>query len=188
MLGRSDEAIAEAKRAQENDPLSLIGHTSAGHTFYFSRQYDRSIEQVRKALALDPNFPIGHAKVGRILVQQGKYEEAIAEYKLSFSLMGRTSQYLGELGHAYALSGNRAEALKILAELKEMSTGQYVSPLDFAFIYTGLGDKEQALSYLEKAYQERSTWLMWIKVDPRFDTLRLDPRFADLLRRMRLAS
>jgi len=71
--------------------------------------------------------------------------------------MGRTSQYLGELGHAYALSGNRAEALKILAELKEMSTGQYVSPLDFAFIYTGLGDKEQALSYLEKAYQERST-------------------------------
>ena len=71
MLGCSDEAIAEAKRAQEIDPLSLIGHTSAGHTFYFSRQYDRSIEQVRKALALDPNFPIGHAKVGRILASRG---------------------------------------------------------------------------------------------------------------------
>lgn len=187
-LGRADEAIAEAKRAQEIEPLSLIANTSAGHTYYFARQYERSLEQVRKALALDPNFPIAHAKLGRILVQQGKYDEAIAEYKLSFSLMGRTSQYLGELGHAYALSGNRAEALKVLQELKEMSSGQYVSPLDFVFINIGLGDKEKALEYLEKAYQERSTWLMWIKVDPRFDPLRSDPRFADLLQRMKLAS
>ena len=124
LLGRSDEAIAEAKRAQEIEPLSLIANTSAGHTYYFSRQYERSLEQVRKALTLDPNFPVGHAKAGRVLVQMEKYEEAIAEYKLSFSLMGRTSQYLGELGHAYALSGNRAEAQKMLDELKAMSSGQ----------------------------------------------------------------
>ncbi|MGI8897035.1 MAG: protein kinase domain-containing protein [Pyrinomonadaceae bacterium] len=188
VLGRTDEAFVEASRAQEIDPLSLIAHTSAGYPFYFSRQYDRSIEQVRKALALDPNFPVGRAKLARNFVQQGKYEEAIAEYKVAISMMGRTSQHLGELGYAYALSGQRAEALKLLEELKELSVGQYVSPLDFVFIYTSLGDKEQALEYLEKAYQERSTWLMWIKVDPRFDPLRSDPRFADLLRRMKLAS
>jgi eukaryotic-like serine/threonine-protein kinase len=186
--GRTDEAIAEARRAQEIDPLSLVAHISAGHPFYFSRQYDRAIEQVRKALELDPKFPNGHAKLARNLVQQGKYGDAIAEYKLVMNSMGRTSQNIGELGNAYAVSGDRAEALKLLDELKEMSANRYVSPLDFAFIYTGLGDKEQALEYLEKAYQERTAWLMWIKVDPRLDPLRSDPRFADLLRRMRLAS
>ena len=131
---------------------------------------------------------MAHVKLARNLVQQGKYEDAIAEYKQVMNLMGRTSQMLGELGSAYAVSGQRAEALKLLEELKEMSANRYVSPLDFAFIYTGLGDKEQALAYLEKAYQERSTWLMWINVDPHFDPLRSDPRFTDLLRRMNLAS
>ena len=184
--GRADEAIAEAKRAQEIDPLSLIAHASAGYPFYFSRQYDSSIEQQRKALELDPGFVLAHLNIARNLVQQGKYEEAIAGYKQSFNVMGRTSQLVGELGHAYAVSGKRAEALKLLDELKEMSGRQYISPLDFAFIYTGLGDKQQALDYLEKAYQERSTWLMWIKVDPRFDPLRSEPRFQNLLRRMNL--
>ena len=135
LLGRADEAIAEAKRAQEIDPLSLIAHTSAGHTFYFSRQYDHSTKQVRKALELDPGFAMAHTKIARNMVQQGKYEESIAEYKQAMSLMGRTSQNLGELGHAYAVSGQRAEALKLLEELKEMSARQYVSPLDlYSFI------------------------------------------------------
>ena len=186
--GRHDEAIAEARRAQEIDPLSLIAHASASDVFFHARQYDPAIEQARKALELDPGFSVAHRNLARNLMQQGKYEDAIAEYKQVFSLTGHTSQNLGELGHAYAMSGKRAEALKLLKELEEMSARQYVSPLDFAFIYTGLGDKEQAFAYLEKAYQERTTWLMWIKVDPRFDPLRSDPQFADLLRRMRLAS
>jgi serine/threonine protein kinase/Flp pilus assembly protein TadD len=186
-LGRTDEAITEARRAQEIDPLSRIAHSSASGVFYRARQYDRAIEQARKALELDSGFPFGHRALGRNFMQQGKYEEASIEYKQMISLAGRTSQALGELGHVYAVSGKRAEALKLLDEMKEMSARQYVSPLDFVFIYTGLGDKEQAFIYLEKAYQERSTWLMWIKVDPRFDALRSDPRFADLLRRMNLA-
>jgi eukaryotic-like serine/threonine-protein kinase len=186
--GRHEEAIAEAKRAQEIDPLSLIAHASASEVFYRARQYDLAIEQARKALELDPGFSVAHRNIARNFAQQGKYEDAIAEYKQVFSLTGHTSQNLGELGHAYAVSGKRAEALKLLKELEEMSARQYVSPLDFAFIYTGLGDKEQAFAYLEKSYQERTTWLMWLKVDPRFDPLRSDPRFADLLRRMRLAS
>jgi serine/threonine protein kinase/tetratricopeptide (TPR) repeat protein len=188
VLGRADEAIREAQRAQEIDPLSLIAHASAGEVLYRARQYDRAIEEARKALALDPGFAVGHIGLARNMVQQGKYEEAIAEYKQAINLMGRTSQLLGELGRAYALSGKRSEALKLLEELKDLSARQYISPLDFAFIYMGLGDREQAFVYLEKAYQERSTWLMWIKVDPRFDPLRSDPRFADLLRRMNLSS
>ena len=139
-------------------------------------------------LELDPGFSFAYQSLARSFVQQGKHEEAIAAYKQTISLAGPTSQNLGELGNAYAVSDRRAEALKMLDELKEMSANRYVSPLDFAFIYTGLGNKEKALDYLEMAYQERSTWLMWIKVDPRFDPLRSDPRFADLLRRMRLAS
>jgi tetratricopeptide (TPR) repeat protein len=187
-MGRAEEAFSEARRAQELDPLSLIAHTSASHPFYFFRQYDRSIEEARKTLELDPRFAVAHTQLARNLMQQGKHEEAIAEYKQVIGLTGLTSQMAGELGYTYALSGKRAEALKLLDELKEMSSRQYVSPLDFTFIYTGLGDKEQALSYLEKSYQERTTWLMWIKVDPRFDTLRPDPRFVELLRRMNLAS
>jgi eukaryotic-like serine/threonine-protein kinase len=188
LLGRHDEAIAEIRRAQEIDPLSLIAHVSASNAFYRARQYDRSIGQARKALELDPGFPLAHRSLARSFAQQGKYEESIAEYKQMINLMGRTSQALGELGQIYAMSGNRAGALKLLGELKEMSANRYVSPLDFVFIYTGLGDKEQAFVYLEKSFQERSTWLMFIKVDPRFDPLRSDPRFADLLRRMGLAA
>jgi tetratricopeptide (TPR) repeat protein len=184
--GRAGEAFAEARRAQEIDPLSLIAHASASHSYYFFRQYDRAAEEARKSLELDPKFAISRIQVARNFVQQGKYEEAIAEYKQVIGLTGLTSQMAGELGHAYAVSGNRAEALKLLGELKEMSARQYVSPLDFVFINTGLGDKEQALAYLEKSYQERSTWLMWIKVDPRLDPLRADPRFAELRRRMNL--
>jgi serine/threonine protein kinase/TolB-like protein/Flp pilus assembly protein TadD len=186
VLARPDEAIKEAQRAQEIDPLSLIANASAGEVLYRARQYDRSIEQARKALELDPGFAVGHMELARCFVEQGKYEESIAAYKQAVSLMGRTSQLVGELGYTYAVSGKRADALKMLDELKEMSARQYVSPLYFAFVHIGLGDKEQAFVHLEQAYQERSTWLMWIKVDPRFDPLRSEPRFAELLRRMNL--
>jgi serine/threonine protein kinase/Flp pilus assembly protein TadD len=184
--GRAEEAFAEGRRAQEIDPLSLIAHASVSHFYYFFRQYDRSTAEARKSLELDPKFAVAHLQLARTFAQQGKYEEAVAEYKQVIGLMGLTAQTAGELGHTYALSGNRAEALKLLGELKEMSARQYVSPLNFVFIHIGLGDKERALEYLEKSYEERATWLMWIKVDPRLDPLRPDPRFQDILRRMKL--
>ncbi len=93
---------------------------------------------------------------------------------------------LGGLGHAYAVSGKRAEAQKVLAELKDLSKRRYVAPFDVALVYAGLGDKAQALEWLGKAYEDHSQWFVWIKVDPRFDTLRGEPRFQDLLRRMGL--
>ena len=115
-------------------------------------------------------------------------EEAIAECQKALSLSGREPAVLGVLGHAYAVSGRRAEAQKVLAELKDLSEGRYVAPFDIALIYVGLGDKAQALEWLAKAYQDHSVGLAWIKTDPRLDSLRGEPRFQDLLRRMGLGS
>lgn len=184
LLGRHDEAIAEIRRAQEIDPLSLIAYSSSSKIFYHARQYERALEQARKALELDAGFPLAYHALGKVYVEQGKYEEAIAAFKQAINASGRTSNLLSRLGHAYAVAGKRDEALKILAELKEASKQKYVSPHDMAILYTGLGDKEQAFAQLEMAYQERNAWMMFLKVEPVFDPLRSDPRFADLLRRM----
>ena len=117
-----------------------------------------------------------------------RHEEAIAECEKALSLSAGEPGALGALGHAYAISGKRAEALKALAELKELSKRRYVAPYDLALIYTGLGEKAQALEWLEKAYEDHSQRLTWIKVWPQFDSLRREPRFQNLLRRMGLGS
>jgi TolB-like protein/Flp pilus assembly protein TadD len=184
--GRFDEAIAEAKRAQDTDPLSLVASTVAGQTFYFSRRYDQAIEQARKALDMDPNFPLAHWWLGMFYEQAGRHEEAVAESQKAVSLSRGEPGPLSTLGHAYAVLGKRAEAQKLLGELKDLSKRRYVSPLNVALIYAGLGDKAQALEWLERAYEDHSDRLAWIKGWPQFDGLRGEPRFQDLLRRMHL--
>jgi serine/threonine-protein kinase len=118
--------------------------------------------------------------------QAGRYEDAIAEGRKAFGVSGGAPRALGVLGHAYALAGKRSEALKVLAELKRLSKQRYVAPLHIAVVYAGLGDKAQALEWLERAYQDPYDRLAWIKVEPQFDSLRGEPRFRELLRRMRL--
>jgi serine/threonine-protein kinase len=187
MLGRFDEATAELKRAQELDPLSLIIQGNAAYPFYSSRQYDRAIEQYRRTLELDPDFGEAHFGLGMSYEQQGRYEEAIAEFKQAISLSPNDFDYLTALGHTYAASGRRSEAQKILEELKELSKQRYVSAYNMAVIHAGLGQKDQAFAWLEKAYEEHSSWMWVIKVEPRLDNLRPDPRFAALVRRVGLA-
>ncbi len=186
--GRLDEAAAEAKRAQEADPLSPIIGSLAGRSFYLARRYDRAIEQLRRTLEMDPNFSRAHWYLAMAYEQVGRHEEAIAESQKAVSLSGGDPAVLGQLGHGYAVSGKRAEAQKALAELKDLSRRRYVAPFNIAIIYVGLGDKAQALEWLEKAYGDRSFQLTWIKVWPQFDSLRGEPRFQDLLRRMGLGS
>jgi tetratricopeptide (TPR) repeat protein len=186
-MGRLDEAIAEAKRAQDADPLSLIATTSVGQAFYFARRYDQAIEQFQKAFEMDPNFPAAHWLVAMAYEQVGRHEEAIAEGRKAVSLSGGAGA-LSALGHAYAVSGQRADALKVLVELKDLSKRRYVATFDVALIYIGLGDKAQTLEWLQAAYEDRPLRFVWIKVDPRFDSLRAEPRFQDLLRRMGLGS
>jgi serine/threonine protein kinase/Tfp pilus assembly protein PilF len=185
-MGRVDDAIAEINRAQEIEPLSRIISSLAGRVFYHARQYDRVIEELGKSIEMDPNFAQTHLFLGRAYEQKAGYENAIAELQMGLTLSGGESEMAGALGHAYAVSGNGGEAEKALAALKERSTQHYVAPFDIAVIYVGLGAISSTFEWLEKAYEDHSTWLFLIKVDPRFDTIRNDPRYRDLLRRMRI--
>jgi tetratricopeptide (TPR) repeat protein len=183
---RSEQAIASLKRAQQLDPLSLIINADVGLQQHFARRYDEAIEQVRKALEMDPNFAAGHRTLGMAYEQKGMYSEAIAEFQKALDVSRGNPFALGALGHAYAVSGNREKARQVLSEVLELSKRRYVPPFSTAVIYTGLGDKARALEWLEKAFDDRSLEMIFLKVDPRFDRLRADPRFANLLRRMGL--
>jgi len=186
-VGRLDEALAEVRRAREADPLSLILYVATGWVLYAARRYDEAIEQYRKAIEMDPNFFAAQREIGMVYVQKGQYQQAIAEFQKALKLSPGDTFALGQLGQAYALAGQKSEATRILNTLKERSRQGYVRAYDLAAVATGLGDKDQALAWLEKAYQDRAEWLTWAKVEPWMDPLRSDPRFQDLLRRMRLA-
>ncbi len=185
-LGRFDEAIAHVKINQQLDPISIPMYANLVRAYYFARRYDEALETNQKKLKMDLSFPI--LVVGTAYEQKGKYEEAILELQKVNRLLGGFPEASGALGHVYATSGKRSEAIKALEELQVMSKQKYVSPLDLAILYTGLGDKEQAFEQLEKAYEDRSGWLINLKVEPRFDPLRTDPRFADMLRRIGLST
>jgi TolB-like protein/DNA-binding winged helix-turn-helix (wHTH) protein/Tfp pilus assembly protein PilF len=183
---RFDEAIAEAKRAQELDPLSFISNLHLGWIFYLAGRYDEAIEHCKKLLEVDPNFFPAYRYLGLAYEQKGMYAKAISEFEKGVKLSG-SSLMIALLGHAYAASGNKAEARRVLAEL-EREKQKYVSPYTVAAIYAGLGEKDQAFGWLEKAYSERDIWLMNLKVDPVFKTLHSDRRLAGLLERLGLAS
>jgi DNA-binding winged helix-turn-helix (wHTH) protein/Tfp pilus assembly protein PilF len=186
-LGRFDEAVAEAKRAMELDPLSLIINTQMGTPFFYMRQYDRAIEQYQKALEMDPQFPPARYWLGRSYTQKGDYSEAIEGLRLTVAANPRLRAYITPLAYACAVSGQRSEAVKLLDELREQEKQRSVSAYYIALIYAGLGEKDQAFVWLEKAYRENADGVIFLKVEPGFDGLRSDPRFHELLRRMRLA-
>jgi TolB-like protein/DNA-binding winged helix-turn-helix (wHTH) protein/Tfp pilus assembly protein PilF len=185
-MGRFDEALAEIKRAQELEPLSLIVDTIVGWVYYFMRQPDRAIEQCRKTLELDANFYPAHLFLGQAYAQKRMYREAIAEYQRALSVSEGSAEASAFLGHAYEMSGQREQARKALDELKALAQKRYVSPDLIAVIHSGLGETDEAFVWLEKAYEERSRSLPFLRVDPMFDNLRADPRFTDLLRRVGL--
>lgn len=184
--GRHDEAIAEIERAKELDPVSVVINSVSGMYLFHARRYDEAIVAFSKTLEMDPSY--GHARgyLGAIYEQKGMFQEAIEAFKKNVET--NREMNLQPLGHAYALAGKRAEAVAILDELKEMSKQRYVPAYFMAVVYTGLNDKTRAIEWLQKGYDERSGGLIFINVDPRFDVLRSDPRFQDLLRRMGFVS
>jgi TolB-like protein/Tfp pilus assembly protein PilF len=184
--GRFDEAMRQIGLAQELDPLSLAISTGVGHVLYLSRRYDDSILQYARTVELDPNFMQTHLWFGRPYLQKGMYTEAIAELQKAVSLSGESTVALAMLGHALASAGKKDEAEKVMQKLVARSKTTYVPSYWIAVIYNGFQDTENVLEWLEKAYGERSSWLAWVKVEPRFDWLRGDPGFDSIVGRLGL--
>jgi len=183
MMGRLEESIAILKRGQELDPLSLLTSSLIGLTLYLSRQYDKSIEQHGRTLDMDPNYLVARVSLGVAYTQKGMYEEAIAEFQKAGDLEGQ-AETVAELGYVYAVSGKRSQAQEMLDELKARSGRAFVSPYNVAKVYVGLGETDLTFEWLDKAYDERSEWLVWLKVDPKLDSIRSDQRFRKLMQRI----
>jgi len=185
---RIDEALAEINRAQELDPLSLSISTSRGFILENARHYEEAIEQLRRVITIDPNHYQANWFLGLTYLANGQIDQAIATSEKAVAVSGRAPAALGVLGLAYGVAGRKREANQILNELLQLQKQRYVTPMALSYVYIGLGNKDQAFSWLEKGYQERSNHLAFFKVSPTVDSLRSDPRFADLLRRTGLDS
>jgi tetratricopeptide (TPR) repeat protein len=182
-MGRNSEAIAEMRKAENLDPLSLIISADVAEILLVAHSYDEAIEQSRKTIDMDSNFAVAHYELGQALVQKHMYKEAIAELQKAIELSGGSTTCTSNLAFAYAASGRRKEAVKILSDLKNRSK-QNAS--EIALMYVGLDEKDQAMTWLEKAYEERFNPSILLR--PAFDPLRSDPRFQNLVRRIGLPS
>jgi TolB-like protein/Flp pilus assembly protein TadD len=183
---RFDDALAEIEQARKLDPVSLGINSDKGWFLHFARRPDEAIAQLKKTLELDPSFGVAHFTLGNAYELKGEFDQAISEYQTAIALSGNLNGRIGSLGHAYALAGRKGEARQILKRLKELSRYGYVSPYHTALVYIGLDEKEEAFAWLEKAQHDRYWMMAFLKVDPRLDPLRSDPRFQDLLRRVGL--
>ena len=186
VMGRFDEGIQEMGLAWRLDPFSLPINTSYGTAFLYARRYDDAMRKYREAEDLDPNFILVHSEIARVYIQTGQLDLAISEAQKAAELSNQLPRFEAEVASALALSGQQSKAREILLELKRRSIERYVSPYDLALVYTALNDKDAAFNSLENAYGERSAWLPWLNRDPRFDALRLDPRFVSLVQRIGL--
>ena len=185
-LGRSEQALAVAKHSLDLDPASPAVSHSLAVQLYLARQFDQAIEQSHKTLELDPNFAISYATLGEVYVSKGMYREGLPPLKKYSALSRGRAMSLALLGYAHARLGERSEALRILEQLEAASKERYTPAVSFAVVYAGLGEKDQAFAWLEKAYGERTSRLGYLKVEPLWDPLRTDLRFADLVRRIGL--
>jgi TolB-like protein/DNA-binding winged helix-turn-helix (wHTH) protein/Tfp pilus assembly protein PilF len=184
LMGRQDEAISEGKRALELDPLSLIINMESGLPFYVEQRSDEAISYFRKTLEMDSNFGLAHCVLGWAYEQQGKYPQAIAELREALQL-DDSPPILASLGHVYAVSGQRRDARLVLDLLRTRAQRGYVGPNFFAIVYTGLNENDKALDSLNQAYADHHWGLVWLQTATFFDPLRSNPRYSDLLSRMR---
>jgi DNA-binding winged helix-turn-helix (wHTH) protein/TolB-like protein len=183
-MGRFPESAAEAQRALEGDPLSLIIGSNAGWTLSLAGKSDQAIEILKKAIDVDPSFPRTHFRLGRAYEQKKSYEMAISELERAVNLSPGDACYKGSLGHAYAISGRESQARKVLQDLEARLGQPYVPGYAIALVYTGLGENDQAISWLQRAFDDRSTSMVYLKLDPELISLHSDPRFEQLSRRI----
>jgi len=185
-MGRFDEAITEIRQAEALGPLSLPIITNVGWILHLSRRYEEAIVQFRKALDMDPGFVLARRRLGQTYKQILRFEESLEELRAALPLSEGDTETVASLGHAFAVSGRREDARRVLDALLALSNQRYIPAYFIASIYMGMGKKDAAFEWLEKAYEERYGFLAYLNVEPSFDCLRDDPRFSDLARRIGL--
>jgi Flp pilus assembly protein TadD len=185
--GRVPEAKAELQRAHQLDPLSSIISTNLAWTSSLRHDYEHAVEQLRKTLEVDPYFWLAYWDLGEYKLLLGRHREGISDLQKAVELSRGSTGALGMLGYAYGITGDQAKAQQVLRKLKKMAQTRYVSPADLAMVEFGLGNKDQGFARLEQAYQDHSGFLVTLGTEPLLDRWRSDPRFVDLLRRVKLS-
>jgi len=181
-MRRFDESIANAIKARDLNPLSLVDKAMYGERLFEAGRYDEAAKQLTLALESEPEYSYAHWFLGFVYEQKNMYDEAIHHHQKAVEFSGRMTSCVASLGHAYAISGQKEKARKILHELIELSKEKYISSYDIAVIYAGLGEVDEAMSWLEKALEQRDGYISgFINVDPRWNILRSDKRFIKLL-------
>lgn len=182
-MARPDEALKQSEQAMLLEP-SPGYRTGLGAILYFRRDFDRMARLMERTVSLNPDFAVGYDWLGMAYVQLGRFDDSLSVYRKADTLSGGLAEIKAGLGHAYAVAGDEAEARRVLADLNRLSRKWHIPPVQVAFVHVGLGEKDEAFQWLEKAFQEKSWELVFLQVEPWLDELRPDPRFADLSRRM----
>ena len=185
-VGRDDEALSELRRAESLDPLSLIISAGVADALYVAHRLDEATRQLQKTLDMDRNFAMAHYQMGQVLAQKRRFEDSIAEFHRAIELSGHSAAFDANLAYAYAVSQHTAEARQVARDLEQVQPASGSIDANIALIYVGLGDNDQAMHWLEKAYQSRFEAVILVR--PQFDPLRRDPRFRDLLGRIGLGT
>jgi len=185
-LGRHDEATFEMARARELDPVFLLYRALEGMFLHHARRDHEALSKLQQTLELDPNFWVTHVILGKVYAQLRKYPEAVAEFTKAKELSHGNSEAIGSIGYVAALSGDTAKARGVLDELKTLSSQHYIPPFSVAMVHNALGEQNEALTLLEKACDEHDVRVTLLKVDPRWDSLRANSRFAAILKRIGL--
>lgn len=185
-MKRPDEAVDIAKQAQTLDPLSPEANITFGQTLYYIHRYDQGVDQLRHTIDIAPAVWVPYDLLGWCYEVQGKLPESIEQYQKARQIESLMGEPLGSLGRGYALQGKKAEAMKVIGELNELSKRNYTAPFFYAMIYSALGDKDHAMEWLEKAYDDKSWYVALLNVDPKMDSMRSDPRFQKLVSKLKL--
>ena len=183
--GRASDAFREIQLARQRDSLSLPINSDLGFHYYYTRHYDEAVKQLKFVLEMNKDFAPAHLWLGRTYQELGRFDDALAEFRQVEERLREWPVSIAARGFVAGVAGRANEALKILAELKRLADRKFVTPYGVALVYAGLGENDAAFVWLNKAFEERSHWLVWLRLDPRWNGLRPDPRFAELVSRMR---
>jgi DNA-binding winged helix-turn-helix (wHTH) protein/TolB-like protein len=187
-IGRTNEGFREIRLAQEYDPLSLAINTDVGFHYYYTAQYAEAVKQLKAVLNMKADFALAHLWLGRTYQQLGRYDDALSEFRQAQVAFGDWPVLVAARGSVQAMAGRTHDAREAAAELLSLSESRFVTSYGVALIYSGLNEKEAAFHWLERAFAERSHWLVWLPLDPRWANLRADPRFSVLVRQMKFPS